>query len=79
MERNKKHQIMTEAGKNIMNQFNPNIGSTTQEKIVSRKKLFEPSRLSIESQKYHFVVDWQIDDEEEDNDEPMEKNPYNWY
>lgn len=70
---------MTEAGKNTMNQFNPVFGNSMPGNGDSRKKIFEPFSIKYESQKYHFVVDWQIDDEEVEVEDRMEKNPYNWY
>jgi len=71
---------MTEAGKNTMNQFNPFLGTSYQGNSAPRKKIFEPFRIKYESQKYHFVVDWQIDDEEEEVvEQKRDSNPYAWY
>jgi hypothetical protein len=47
----------------------PSFGHTLQSNGNIAKKKFEPFKVKYETQKYQYVVDWQIQDE----DEPIEK------
>jgi hypothetical protein len=60
---------MMDSGKYRKDEFNPTFGNTQQGNGNITKKNFESFRIKYEAQKYQYVVDWQIQDE----DEPIEK------
>ncbi len=55
---------MPETRKYDRDQFNPMFGQPLQNNGTTIKKGFEPFRNKSDIQKYQFVVDWQIDEED---------------
>jgi hypothetical protein len=72
-----RHKVMMEVGKYRKDEFNPTIGQTLQNNGNLIKRNFEPFKIKYESQKYHYVVDWQIENEE-DSKEKHDINPNGW-
>jgi hypothetical protein len=68
---------MMDSGKYRKDEFNPTFGHTLQSNGNITKKNFEPFRIKYETQKYQYVVDWQID-EDEVTAEKQDFNPYGW-
>lgn len=66
-----------DSGKYRKDEFNPTFGNTLQGNGNITKKNFEPFRIKYEAQKYQYVVDWQID-EDEVTAEKQDFNPYGW-
>jgi hypothetical protein len=54
---------MLDTRKYDKDQFNPMFGQTMQNNGSTIKKGFEPFRNKQDIQKYHYVVDWQIEEE----------------
>jgi hypothetical protein len=67
-----------ETGKNRKDEFNPISDHTLQSNRNSPQKIFEPYRIKYETQKYQYVVDWQIEEEENEIEEKKDNNPYAW-
>lgn len=67
-----------ETGKYRKDEFNPMFGHTLHNNGNITKKYFEPFRIKYETQKYQYVVDWQIDEEENEIEEKKDNNPYAW-
>lgn len=55
---------MPETRKYDRDQFNPMFGQAVQNNGTTIKKGFEPFRNKSDIQKYQYVVDWQIDEED---------------
>lgn len=66
-----------DSGKYRKDEFTPTFGHTLQNNGNLAKKNYEPFKIRYETQKYQYVVDWQID-EEDNTDNQQEKNPYGW-
>ncbi len=55
---------MLETRKYGKDQFNPMFGQSLQNNGTTIKKGFEPLRIKSEIQKYQYVVDWQIEEDD---------------
>ena len=73
-----RHKVMMEVGKYRKDEFNPTIGQTLQNNGNLAKKNFEPFKIKYETQKYHYVVDWQIEDNQNEIEEKKDNNPFAW-